>query len=174
MPDERYVSVGRILKPHGVRGEVKVAPLTDDPARFKRLGRVFCLLNSGDRLTLHVEQARAAGPDTILLKFEEYGSPEAVDALREALIQVPRSESPPLPEGKVYFADMIGLTARRQDTGEALGTVTAIVSAGNDLLEITTPEGVERLIPWVDAFVARIDLAAREVWLTPAPGLLEL
>lgn len=171
---ERVVSVGRILKPHGVRGEVKVAPMTDDLARFKRLGRVFCELSSGERLTLNVESSRTAGADTVLLRFKEYATPEAADVLRNALIQVPRSESPPLPQGKVYFADMVGLTAKNQMTGDLLGTVTAIVSAGNDLLEIKQPDGSELLIPWVDAFVSRIDMEAREIWITPLPGLLEL
>lgn len=176
MSDEagRVVSVGRILKPHGVRGEVKVAPMTDDLARFKRLGRVFCELSSGERLTLNVESSRTAGADTVLLKFKEYATPEAADVLRNALIQVPRSESPPLPKGKVYYADMVGLIARNQLTGETLGTVMAIVSAGNELLEVKKPEGGELLIPWVEAFVSRIDLEGREVWITPPPGLLEL
>ncbi|HEY9898537.1 MAG TPA: ribosome maturation factor RimM [Pantanalinema sp.] len=170
---ERYISVGRILKPHGVRGEVKVDPMTDDPARFKKLGRIFCLRPSGERVTLHIEAARLAGAETVLVKFREYATPEAVDALRDSLIQIPRSEAPPLPKGKVYYADVIGMAARVQETGEVLGTITAIISGGNELLEIARPDGKELLIPWVDAFVSKVDAEAREVWITPVPGLLE-
>lgn len=170
---ERFVSVGRVLKPHGVRGEVKVEPMTDNPARFKQLERVYCLKPNGERVSLHIEASRAAGTETVLVKFREYATPETVDALRNSLIQVPRSEAPPLPKGKVYYADVIGMIVRNQATQATIGTVDAIVSAGNDLLEIKTPEGRELMIPWVDAFVARIDAEAREIWITPVPGLLE-
>jgi 16S rRNA processing protein RimM len=171
--EERLLAVGRLLKPHGVRGEIKVAVMTDDPARFKKLDDVTVELASGQRVPLHVEAARVIGPETVLVKFREYGTPEAVLALRDALIMIPRSQGVPLKPGEVYFADMIGLAAVLQETGAVIGTVTAILSAGNDLLEITRPDGTEILIPWVDPFVPTIDVAAGKVFLTPPPGLLE-
>ncbi len=171
--EERLLAVGRLLKPHGVRGEIKVAVMTDDPARFKKLADVTVELVSGQRVPLHVEAARVIGPETVLVKFREYGTPEAVLALRDGLIMIPRSQGVPLKPGEVYFADMIGLSAVLQETGAEIGTVTAILSAGNDLLEITRPDGTEVLIPWVDPFVPKIDVAAGQVFLTPPPGLLE-
>lgn len=170
---ERFLAVGRLLKPHGVRGEIKVAVMTDDPARFKRLKEVSVEVAGGRRLALHVESARVIGPETVLIKFQEYGTPEAVAALRDGIILIPRSEGVPLAAGEVYFADVIGLKAILQETGRELGTVTAVFSAGNDLLEITRPDGTELLIPWVDPFVPKIDLAAGEIRLTPPVGLLE-
>lgn len=170
---ERLVSVGRILKPHGVRGEVKVDPMTDHPARFQTLSRVYCLMANGTRLKLHVQSARAAGPDTVLVKFQEYATPEAANELRDGLIQIPRAESPPLPPGRVYYADVIGLAARRKDTGEPIGTVAAVVTAGQDLLEIRADDGTEYLVPWVAELVPEIDAAAGTVWINPVPGLLE-
>lgn len=170
---ERYVSVGRILKPHGVRGEVKVEPLTDNPERFKQLDRVFCLKPNGERVPLHIEGARSAGPETILVKFREYAAPELANSLRDCLIQIPRSESPALPAGKIYYADVIGMTALNEETSEPIGTIQAVLKAGNDLFEIRTPEGVDLLVPWVDAFVTKVDAAKREVWIRPVPGLLE-
>lgn len=170
---ERLVSIGRIHKPHGVHGAVKVEPLTDDPGRFGRLRRVFCALSSGEQQTLTVVEARPIAAETVLVRFAEYPSPEAAAALRGAELQIPRSECPPLPEGKFYFADLIGLRAFDQGTSQPIGTVTAIARAGNDLLVIATPQGKEILVPWVDAFVARIDPARGELWLTPVPGLLD-
>jgi 16S rRNA processing protein RimM len=171
--EERLLAVGRLLKPHGVRGEIKVAVMTDDPARFKKLDEVTVELVNGQRVPLHLEGARVIGPETVLVKFREYGTPEAVLALRDGLIMIPRSQGVPLKPGEVYFADMIGLKAILQDTGAELGKVTAILSAGNDLLEITRPDGSEVLIPWVDPFVPKIDVAGGAVYLTPPPGLLE-
>ncbi len=171
--EERLLAVGRLLKPHGVRGEIKVAVLTDDPSRFKKLDAVTVELATGQRVSLHVEGARVVGPETVLLKFREYGTPEAVMALRDGTILIPRSQGVPLKPGEVYFADMIGLKAVLQESDKELGTVTAILKAGNDLLEITKPDGTEVLLPWVDPFVPKIDLAAGIVYLTPPPGLLE-
>lgn len=170
---ERYVAIGRVLKPHGVQGEIKVAPLTDDPRRFRRLDRVFCRLPDGSRRELHVIGARMAGPDTVLVRFREIPSPEAALALRDGVLEIPRSESPPLPPGKVYYADMIGLEACEEGAERPLGHVTAIISAAQELLEITTPGGEELMVPWVPAWVSRIDLEAGRVWLTPVPGWRE-
>lgn len=171
--EERLLAVGRLLKPHGVRGEIKVAVMTDDPSRFKKLDAVTVELANGQRVSLHIEGARVIGPETVLVKFREYGTPEAVVALRDGVIIIPRSKGVPLKPGEVYFADMIGLSAILQDSGEVLGSVTAIYSAGNDLLEITRPDGSEVLIPWVEPFVPMIDVEAGKVFLTPPPGLLE-
>jgi len=171
--EERLLAVGRLLKPHGVRGEIKVAVMTDDPSRFKKLDAVTVELANGQRVSLHIEGARVIGPETVLVKFREYGTPEAVVALRDGVIMIPRSKGVPLKPGEVYFADMIGLTAILQESDEVLGSVTAIYSAGNDLLEITRPDGSEVLIPWVEPFVPKIDVEAGKVFLTPPPGLLE-
>lgn len=172
-PAERFVAIGRILKPHGVHGEVKVALLTDDPRRFAHLERVFCLLPDGARRVLHLESSRAAGPEAVLLTFREIASPEVAQELRHAVLEIPRREAPPLPPGKVYFADVIGLEAYDALAQAPLGTVTAVVSAGHDLLEITTPQGEELLVPWVDSWVSRIDPEAGRVWVTPLPGWRE-
>lgn len=171
--EERLLAVGRLLKPHGVRGEIKVAVMTDDPARFKKLDAVTVELANGQRVPLHVEGARVIGPETVLLKFREYGAPEPLLALRDALILIPRSKGIPLKPGEVYFADVIGLAAILQETGEELGKVTAVVSAGNDLLEIARPDGSEILIPWVPPFVPKVDVSEGRIYLTPPPGLLE-
>lgn len=171
--EERLLAVGRLLKPHGVRGEIKVASMTDDPARFRKLDAVTVELAGGKRVSLHVQGARVIGPETVLVKFREYDAPEPLAALRDGLILIPRSKGVPLKPGEVYFADMIGLKAVLQESGEVLGTVTAILKAGNDLLEITREDGSEVLVPWVDPFVPRVDLAGGKVYLTPPPGLLE-
>jgi len=171
--EDRPLAIGRLLKPHGVRGEIKVAVMTDDPARFKKLSEVSVELTNGQLLTLQVEGARVIGPETVLVKFKEYGTPEPLQALRDALILIPRAMGVPLKPGEVYFADVIGLKAILQETGQELGTVTSIISAGHDLLEITRPDGTDFLIPWVDPFVPKIDVAAGQIFLTPPPGLLE-
>lgn len=166
-----HVSVGRVLKPHGVRGEVKVEPLTPDPERFRKLKRVFATAPDGSRQKLTIENVRVLA-DGVLLKFAEYQSPETAAAISGMLLEIPRSEARKAPPGEVLYADMIGLTALNAETGETIGRVKAIISAGRDLLELETPEG-DILIPWVPEFVGKPDLTAGTVAVTVIPGLLE-
>lgn len=160
-----------MLKPHGVRGEVKVEPLTPDPERFQELSRLFATTADGTRQTLTIENVRVVA-DGVLLKFAEFQSPEAAAALRGTMLEIPRSEARQAPPGEVLYADMIGLTALDADTGEPIGRVKAIVTAGSDLLELDTPHG-DILIPWVPEFVGKPDLEAGTVPITTIPGLLE-
>lgn len=166
-----HVSVGRVLKPHGVHGEVKVEPLTPDPERFKKLRRLFARGPDGRRQPLTIERARVVA-DGVLLKFAEYRTPEAAAGLRGMLLEIPREEARKAPPGEVLYADMIGLTAIDAATGKPIGTVKAIVTAASDLLELDTPRG-DILIPWVPEFVGKPDLEAGTVPITPIPGLLE-
>ncbi len=166
-----HVSVGRVQKPHGVRGEVKVEPLTPDPGRFHKLKRLFATAPDGTRQVVTIESVRIVA-DGVLLKFVEYDSPEDAVVLCGRTLDIPRSEARKAPPGQVLYADMIGLHAFNTETGEPIGTVKSIVTAGSDLLELETPEG-DILIPWVPQFVGKPDLDAGTVGITPIPGLLE-
>lgn len=166
-----FVTIGRILKAHGVRGEVKVEPLTSDPERFERVGRVFAASSAGERRELVVERVRMVHGG-LLIKFEGFDAPEPLAAFSGWSLEVPREEAIAPPAGQTLFADMIGLLARDATSGQSIGTIQAIVSAGNDLLEISTPDG-DVLVPWVPEFVGRVDLAAGTVEIRSIPGLLE-
>jgi 16S rRNA processing protein RimM len=178
-PDERatpwqpaaWVAIGQIVKVHGVRGEVEVLPLSPLADRFAAVGRVYASAAPADRLELTVVSSRPVARG-VLLRFAGYDSREAALPLCGRLLEVPRAEARHIPEGEALFADMIGLLAYDAASGEAIGSIIAIVSAGNDLLEIATPRGVV-LVPWVPDFVERPDLARGTVAIKPIPGLLD-
>ncbi len=170
-PRTQFVTVGRILKAHGVRGEAKVEPLTFDPERFRSLEHVIAVSPKGERRELSVSGSRPM-QGAWLLTFREFDAPEPLAELAGWTLEVPREEAAVPPSGQTLFADMIGLTAIDAASGETIGTIRAIVTAGNDLLEISTARG-DILVPWVAEFVDAIDTEGGTVKIHAIPGLLE-
>ncbi len=164
--------VGRIGRPHGVRGEATVEVRTDDPdARF-RVGTAL-RTDPADRGPLTITGARWHR-DVLLLAFEGYDTREEVEALRDTLLEVPVDELPDLDDPDSYYDhQLVGLAARLPD-GSALGEVTAVRHEGADLLVVRRTEGGELLVPFVAAIVPTVDVAAGFVVVDPPEGLLDL
>ena len=167
-----YLNIAQIVTTFGVKGELKIKPLTDDPLRLKELKEVACLLATGERLALHPTMVKARPDGSVIAKFAEYDAPEPAARLRQAFLQVPLAEAKREP-GKVLYVDMLGLKAVDDATGRVLGTITEVLKASQDILEIRTEAGKEVLLPWVDEFVKRVDVEAGEVRLTPIEGFFE-
>lgn len=167
-----YLTVATLLKPFGVHGEIKARPETENPARLKRLKAATALLRSGARQALTVESVSVMKDGSARFKFAEYGAPETVVALNGAALQIPYAEAERA-EGRVLFADVLGLTAVDAATGQAYGKVSEVYRATQDILAVTTPAGNEVLVPWVDAFVAGVDREAGVVRLTPIEGFFD-
>ena len=167
-----YLNIAQILTTFGVRGELKVRSLSDDPQRLRGLSEVSCLLATGERRTLHPKKVTVRPNGAVIALFEEFDNPESAAVLRGAFLQVKYAEARRTP-GKVLFADVIDLAAVDDATGARLGTVTDVYSATQDILEIKTPDGREVLVPWVEQFVKPIDPATGEVRLTPIPGMFD-
>ena len=164
-PPERLI-VGRIVRPWGARGQVKVEPQTDFPERFRR-GARFTI---GDReYTCH---SVVNSPRSLVLKLEGVDSPEAAEALRGALLEVPTAEAPALPEGTYYHYQLIGLEVRTAE-GEDLGRVVEVLTTGGtDVYVVHGPRG-EVLLPATSEVVASIDLASGRMTVTPLPGMVQ-
>jgi 16S rRNA processing protein RimM len=168
----QYLNVAQIVTTVGVKGELKVKPLSDDPLRLKELKEVSCLLATGERVTLHPTAVKARPDGLVIAKFAEYDAPEPAARLRQAFLQVPYAEAKRVP-GKVLYIDMIGLNVVDDASGAVLGNITEVLAASQDILEIKTPGGGEVLLPWVDQFVKKVDLEAGEVRVTPIEGFFE-
>lgn len=154
----RRVIIGRVGRPHGVSGEVSVAPMTDFPERFHKLAGVYV---GDERRT--VARARCHG-DRVLLTFDGCDSREAAAALGGQYLSVDRDEAMPLRDGEFYLFDLIGLDVV-DEQGHALGTVADVLQPGaNDVYVIRpTGGGDEILLAAVDEFVRDIDLAAHRM-----------
>ncbi|MGY1694879.1 MULTISPECIES: ribosome maturation factor RimM [unclassified Geodermatophilus] len=166
------VVVGRIGRPHGVRGEATVELRTDDPdARF--VPGAVLRTDPADRGPLTVAGARWHR-EVLLLAFEGYDSREAVETLRDTLLEVPVADLPALEDPEAFYDhQLVGLAARLPD-GTPLGEVTAVRHEGADLLVVARADGGELLVPFVTAIVPTVDLAGGLVVVDPPEGLLDL
>ena len=144
------VALAAVAGAHGVGGEVRLKLFAESVESLERHDRLF----AGERaLTLVAVRGGKSGP---IARFAEIGDRAAAEALRGALLTVPRAELPPLAEGEYYHADLVGL-AVESAAGEPLGTVAAVENFGaGDLLEVERPDGRRALIPFRDG-VADLD-----------------
>lgn len=166
------ITIGKILKPRGIRGEVKVLPLTDIPGRFDQVGEVSVDMASGETRTLVIEEVKSY-KGCVYLRFQGVDSVEAVEALRGKYLQVDRTQSPELPENEFYHFEIIGATVYTEDD-QFLGTVSEILETGaHDILIV---QGVDReyLIPFHPDLVTSLDLKAARLTVHPIEGLLDL
>lgn len=164
-----------MIRPHGVRGEVRVRLLTSYPERFKLLEEVVIGHDpEGDPTsfkTFKVEQVRLHGGQGIL-KLESIDERNQAELLRNQFILVSLANAAPLESGEYYFYQLIGLTMVT-DSGEELGEVLDILETGaNDVYVVHSPRYGELLIPAIESVVQHIDLNTKRITITPIPGLL--
>jgi 16S rRNA processing protein RimM len=174
LPDT--VVVGRIGRPHGVRGEVTVEVRTDDPELRFAVGSVL-LTEPASRGPLTVA-GRRWHREILLLTLEGPSGPlsarEDAELLRDTELHVPVADLPELDEPDTFYDhQLVGLAARLTD-GTPLGEVTAVRHEGADLLVVRRTEGGELLVPFVAAIVPTVDVAGGFVLVDPPEGLLDL
>ncbi|MBC2962089.1 ribosome maturation factor RimM [Nocardioides deserti] len=168
--------VGRIGKPHGLRGEVTVDVRTDEPERRYAVGsrlRAEPPQGSASPLRALTVASSRWHQTTLLVAFEEIGDRNAAEAARGIVLHatVPVDETPADPD-EYYDHQLVGLAAYDLE-GAELGTVTGLVHGGaQDLLAIRTPDGRDTLVPFVKALVPEVDLEAGRVVVADRPGLV--
>ncbi len=147
------IAVGFVLRPHGVRGAVRVEPWLDDPEVYARIEEVFSRAEPG--LRFEVASCRRGGKGVIVWKFEGIDTPEAAEALRGTIFLADRKFLDGPEEGVLYFEDFEGLEIIDEE-GTPLGRVVDMFGAnGNDIIVIRTPEGEELLAPATREVVLR-------------------
>ena len=160
-PDEGFVAVGRVGAPMGLKGELKVQVLTDNMARFAPGARLW----AGQQLVTVAASREAAGH--LFLTLKGFRDRTSVEKFRHALLQVPESELPQLPEGEYYRFQLIGLTVVDRD-GNVLGTLDEVIETGaNDVYRVHPPSGPDLLLPALADVIVSVDLAARRMVVDP-------
>lgn len=171
MPRARYVAVGRVGRPHGVRGEVRVDVGSAMPRGLRGYSRVY-LGRGADPEPAAVESARFHGR-FLLVKFRGVDDPQAARALGHAVLYVERGEMPPLGEGEYYHADLLGCRLVDED-GADLGRVVDVFASGaHDLLVVGAPGGREWMLPVLESTVLAMDLEAGQIRVRVPEGLNE-
>jgi 16S rRNA processing protein RimM len=161
---EGLVTVGRVLREWGLKGEVIVLPLTFDPERFSRLKEVAVQIRDG----IEQKKLRSVRPhkSNLLIGFEGCDTPEDARKYRGALIKIKKSESPKLPDGVYYHYQIIGLDVYTIN-GDYLGQITSIFETGSNDVYVVRGEDRECLIPAIKDVIQEIDLEAKKMMVKP-------
>ncbi|HLA45455.1 MAG TPA: ribosome maturation factor RimM [Aggregatilineales bacterium] len=169
----KHLVIGQIIRPHGVRGELRVRVLTGYPERFNQLEYVVLGVDAEQESTstYEVERARLHN-DQAIVKIAGIDDREDADRLRNLFVMVSLEDAIPLEEGEYYQYQLIGL-AMYTDKNEYLGDVLDILETGaNDVYIVQSPRYGELLVPAIESVVQSIDLASQRIIITPIPGLL--
>ena len=168
LPDR--VAVGRVLRPHGIHGEVVVEVTSDVPGRFDAGRRLLASREGLPARTLVVAASRPHKSGARVL-FEGVEGRDGAEALRGLVFEVERSEVPPPPPGTYYYYELLGCRCR--DGGRDLGEVVDLVEDGGGLLLIVA-DGERRVpVPFVRSFLRGVNVAAGRIDVELPPGLLE-
>jgi len=183
MTDDALLVVGRIVAAQGLRGELRVNPLSDFPERFTRPGNRWLRPRHGpDREIQLLSGRQLPGKELYVVQLEGIHDRDAAEALVGHELLVPASDRPKLAKGEFHLLDLVGLEVRLLEpsgSGKVIGHVRDLLHAGNDLLEVelngsAQQPGRSLLIPFVEAIVPRVDLGEGWIGITPPPGLLDL
>jgi len=166
--EEWNILVGEIVAPFGIRGEVRVIPTTENEHRFDAGSRLLLRhVNSSGRRFVEVESSRRTHK-SLLVKLRGVANRTEAESLRGALLFVTEAMLPPLPAGRFYVKDVVGMEVC-SPAGEVLGTVEDVLETGGNDVFVTRCG----LIPATKEIVRSIDLASRRMIIELIPGLLD-
>ncbi len=169
---EDTLRVGVISSTHGVRGEVKVYPTTDDVNRFKKLKTV--ILDTGrEQMTLSIESVKFF-KNMVILKFKGFDNINDVETWRQKDLLITREQAVTLQPDEYFITDLIGLLVK-DDTGAEVGTVKDVLETGaNDVYVVALPNGKELLLPAIKDCILNVDIEAGEMTVHILDGLMDL
>lgn len=164
------LQVGVITQTHGIRGEVKVFPTTDDAGRFKKLKEVI-VETEKERLTMEIEGVKFFKQYAIL-KFKGFDSINDMEKYKGAKLLVPREKAVRLKKDEYFVADLIGMQVVTED-GASLGNLKNVLETGaNDVYVVEMEEGKEALLPAIKECILKIDMEKAVMTVHIMDGLL--
>lgn len=168
---EGYLDIGKIINTHGVKGEVKVIPFTDDPERYRKLEQVYLDRPSGLE-TYHIFGVKFF-KNTVIIKFKEINDMETAEALKETVIKIERKDAVKLPKNSYFVCDILGCEVI-DENGRSLGILKDVLQTGaNDVYVVRNENNREILIPAIKSVVERISLEDKKINVTLPKGLLD-
>ena len=169
---EEFLQVGAIANTHGIAGEVKVFPTTDDPERFKTLKHV--LLDTGrEKKPLEIQGVKFF-KQFVILKFKGIDNINDIERYKRCPLLVERKDAVALEENEYFIADMIGIQVVTEDD-EPFGTLKDVMETGaNDVYVISMTDGEEVLVPAIRDCIRDVDVEQGQMCVHLLPGLLDI
>lgn len=163
-----FLLVGKLRRPHGVKGEILMAVMTDFPERLKP-GVTLHMGNNYDPVTITATRHHNKG---LIVRLEGYSSREEVEHLRNQGLYVRADDRPPLPEGEYYVHEIIGMQVVT-DEGEELGVVAEMIETGaNNVYVVRPEEGPDVLLPDIEEVVLEVDVKNKRMRVHLIEGLV--
>lgn len=168
---DNLLQIGTITSTHGIRGEVKVFPMTDDNKRFKKLKE--CFIEYRNEWIPVVCKSAKFFKNMVILGFEGIDNINDVEKYRQCKLYVDRQHAVALEKDEYFIADLIGLSVYTQE-GSCLGVLTEVIPTGaNDVYVVVDSDKKERLIPAIKDCILAIDLENKKMTVKLLKGMEE-
>lgn len=168
---EQYITIGEIVNTQGIKGEVRVLPLTDFPERFNQMDEVIIDTN-GNHTVYQIDSVRYH-KKFVIIKFKQLSNMNEAEKLKGSLLKITRDQLMPLVEGHYYIFEIIGLDVF-DEAGTKLGKVKQVLQTGaNDVYVIKASQGKDILIPALKTVVKEINTEANRMVVELPEGLLD-
>lgn len=165
---KNFLETGKIVNIHGLKGEVKIMPWSDDAEFICEFDVIYC---GKEKQAFEIESARVH-KNMVLAKFKGIDTPEAANALRNSIVYIDR-EDIELEEGTYFIADLIGLEVKDADNGKTYGTVKDVFQTGaNDVYEVSN-NGKSYYIPAIPDVIINTDIQNKSILIRPLEGLFD-
>lgn len=168
--ETEWATIGKVVAPFGVQGELKVVLLSDIPGRFNELDGVYV---GPTHVQYHIERVRSYKGEMVVLKLQGIDDANVAEKMRNFDLTIPEAELAQLPPDSYYQHDILGLQVVTV-SGRAVGTIVDIIVTGsNDVYVIKSPSGEQNLIPAIKDVVKQVDLRRKVMYIDPIAGLLD-
>ena len=172
---DKWILIGEIVAPQGLRGDIRIKPCSDFPERFTKPGKRW--IQKTNELPTEIQLKKGTlipGKSIYILSIEGVSNRSSAEKIIGWKLVIPVDNRPILSKDEYHYFDLIGLEARIGPKKTLIGYVTDLITGGNDLLEIELVEGKKVLVPFVKEIVPEIEIKGKWLLLNPPPGLLEL
>ena len=172
---DRWMLIGEIVAPQGLRGDVRINPSSEFPERFTKPGKRW--IQKTNELPTEIKLKKGTlipGKSIYVISIEGVSNRSSAEEIIGWKLLIPIDSRPSLTKDEYHYLDLIGLEAREGPKKTLIGYVTDLIKGGNDLLEIELVEGKKVLVPFVREIVPVIEIKEKWLLINPPPGLLEL
>ena len=172
---DKWMSIGKIVVPQGLKGNIRIKPSSDFPERFTKPGKRW--IQKSNELPTEIKLIKGTlipGKSIYVLSIKGVSNRSSAEKLIGWNLVIPVDNRPNLNKDEFHYFDLIGLEARRGTKNTLIGYVTDLIKGGNDLLEIELLEGKKVLVPFVKEIVPEININEKWLLINDPPGLLEL
>lgn len=170
-----YIEVGKIVNTHGIKGELKIFPTTDDPKRFELLNEIYVQTKNG-LVAYSIDSVRYV-KNFVLLKFRGIEDMTQAERLKTCMLKIPKDLALPLQKDEYYISDLYNMKVETQE-GENLGEIVDILfTASNDVYvvkDVANPKAKELLIPAIEDCIINVDIEQKIMVVHLLEGLREL